>query len=66
MKNKLFEKAFKHMEHIGWNIEDFDKVLDMHLTTMFLLAEEERKDGLDHMAQFMLDFLVGLDYVSKT
>lgn len=63
--NTQYKKAFKLMEKLGWNIEDFEEIYRHHLEVMENTICEEEETEFTHLSQFMLDFLNSLDHILR-
>lgn len=55
MLNTIFWK----MEQIGWNLEDFEEILENHEQVFELIAcgIEVDKDAIKYASEFMCDFI---------
>jgi uncharacterized protein (UPF0335 family) len=63
------KQIFEEMKRMGWNLENFREVLDIHKSVMeYKLDEHEEKgieNGQTNLYQFLCDFIQAIENIEK-
>lgn len=63
----MLERIFETMEKIGWHLDDFKEVLEIHKQTLEEICEDEKMEdtNVQYAAQFLADFVLAVEMLDK-
>lgn len=63
----MLERIFEKMAKIGWHLDDFKEVLEIHKQTLEEICEDEKMEdtNVQYAAQFLADFVLAVEMLDK-